>query len=195
MSDLENDSLRAQLRAGDPYRGEPMPTLDAARVKARMRAAVAGVHVRLRWIPAAAAAAMATVAGLGVWVISRPSIPEQTLAAPSPATAGVTGVSESPDETVSRPKTRLAGPTTQLDPADALAALAHPELAEAGPVAVAPPELAVAADQPPRTEARRIRFAAPRGTKIVWTLDPDFEPRTTHDAPLSRHQQGANDQW
>jgi len=191
MNHLDRDSLRARLRAGDPYQGEPMPGSNAARIRARMRAAAEGGHALPSWVPAAAAAMVAVVA-LGVWLGSRPSTPEGQL----PGTPDGAAVAELPSEPVTTSQLPQVPETVQTEPAVVHPAPALPELAAAGPMVMAPPETAVAADQAPRTETLRIRFTAPGGTRIVWTLDPDFDPGTTrNDAPPARHQQGANDKW
>jgi len=189
MNDLDRDPLRERLRAGDPYQGEPMPGPDAVRIRARMRAAAEGGYAMPNWVPAAA---MVAVVALGVWLGSRPSTPEGQ----SPATPDGAAVAELPSEPVSTSQLPQVLETVQTEPEVVHPAPALPELAAVGQQASAPSEIAVAADQAPRTEARRVRFTAPRGTRIVWTLDPDFDPGTTHNsAPPARHQQGANDRW
>lgn len=206
MNDLERDSLRARLRAGDPYQGEPMPTPDAARIKARMRSAAAvGPRIRPRWIPAAAT--MVAVVALGIWAASRPSTTQAPLPLAAPATSGGDVVAESPSDAFSIPELPSVPEPARDGLAVAQQAPAIPAPAESGLVAVAPPETAeaapgavatttVAAADPPPAAARRIHFTAPRGTRIVWTLDPDFDPSMTRNgAPTARHQQGANGKW
>ena len=202
MNDLYRDSLRARLRQGDPHRGESMPALDAARVKARVRAATTGATARPTWIPAAAVAATVTVVALGVWTGSRPG----TRAPASATAAGGNGSAAAPAEPaepvapVAAPQSQLAPGLGQRQPAVVHAAPALPEPAPAATL-LALPEAATAAQGAPPTEAqraevRRVRFTAPRGTRIVWTLDPDFEPGTARDgAPSAPHQQGANERW
>ena len=44
---------------------------------------------------------------------------------------------------------------------------------------VAAPALPPVLDEIPPRPARALRFTAPQGTRIIWTLDPDFEPTET----------------
>ena len=201
MNDRERDSLRARLRAGDPYGGEPMPGPAAARIRARMRAAALGARGRPYWIPAAAAAAMVTVVVLGVWQGTGRSHPEQASLPASPPAAltppDENGVAESPGAeptaTMELPRVRPTGPAdlAVTHPESALAAVAVDRLP-----AVAPPETAVTAPETMRTGVRRVQFTAPGGTRIVWALNPDFDPNMTRNgSPPARHQQGANGKW
>jgi len=207
MTDLDHDSLRARLRAGDPYQGESMQGPDAARIRARMRAAAVDAQVRPNRILAAAAVAIVTVVALGVWVGSRPSTTEEPTPLPLPATSDGAAVAELPAEPVSAPQPPSVAAPTRPGLAVVHPAPALPSPREHGLVVIAPPDTAdatqvaptgntVAATETPRTEARHVQFIAPRGTRIVWTLDPDFEPSTVrNDARQARHQQGANGKW
>ncbi len=202
----DRDSLRERLQASDPYQGEPMPAPDVARIKTRMRASAGDKHARPSWIPVAAAAAVVAVVALGIWAGSRSLPTEESLAWPELATTEG-AAPELPSEPV---------PATDLPPVGELAQLGlvavqpAPELpasAESSQQGAAPSETAGAADLPlaettlavndaPPAAARRIQFTARRGTRIVWTLDPDFEPSTTRNsAPPARQQQGANGKW
>jgi len=205
MNDLDRDDLRARLRAGDPYQGESMAAPDSARIQARMRAVAANARVGPNWIPAVAAAALVTVVALGIWAGSRPSTTVETL--PAPATQGSAAVAELPADPVATPElppvreSQRTGPAAVQSAPAPLASAESRRLADAEPQTAAAENAAqgetiVAAADAPRTEARRIQFTARRGTRIVWTLDPDFDPTTTrNDAPPVRHQQGANDKW
>lgn len=215
MKEIDRDALREQLHAGDPYRGEEMPAPDVARIKARMRATAGGARVRSNWIPAAAAAMIAVAVALGTWVNSHPSSTEEPLALPEPASADGSLVSESrpeplPDAPPDAPQDTDASMVDDAAQTEFVAvqpAPASPQTVERRPAAIAPvepmgevgaavAEMTVAADDTPRGESRRIQFTARGGTRVIWTLDPDFEPRTTSkDAPPARRQQGANDKW
>jgi hypothetical protein len=56
-------------------------------------------------------------------------------------------------------------------------------------VATVLPTPTLAPDRP--TTARSIRFTAPRGTRIIWNLDPNFESSTTRNSAPSARPQGA----
>jgi hypothetical protein len=209
MNDLERDSLRARLREGDPYQGEPMPAPDAVRIKARMRERATSQRGRPYWMLAAAAAGMAVVGALGVWVGPPPSTTEEPLPLSPQVSAprggdAVADVSTDPVVVPESPPAREPGrpglAATQPAPASPVAveprrvATAPPQVASTDHVAQA--TITVAAIDPPRAKTRHIQFTAPRGTRIVWTLDPYFEPSTTRtDEPPARHQQGANGKW
>ena len=158
----DRDLLASLLRDADPAAGATR--LDAVE-RARMRQAIteaADGHAgdglwSAAWQgwerPALAAAALITVVGLALWALDR-----------------------NPED----PSTEIAGAgVAPLEPAPETAARAPSP--ERTPVAtpVPPPEnTAVAAvndPPPPHRRTRTMRFTAPRGTRIIWTLDPDFE--------------------
>lgn len=190
MNDLDRNSLQAQLRAGDPYQGEDMPAAHARRIRTRLRAAGSGRFERRTWLAAAAAAALAAVIGLGTWAASGPAVPREQ----APTTAGEPAEPEARSGPLTTAELPRARETARVAPPSVRRA---PRLPVATEVSLAvPPVVADADREPPRSEARRIQFTARRGTRIVWTLDPDFEPNTIRtEAPTAPRQQGANDPW
>ncbi len=57
-------------------------------------------------------------------------------------------------------------------------------------VAPSPVETTAATNDPspPDVRARTVQFTAPRGTRIIWTLDPEFESPIS--GPEARQEQG-----
>lgn len=205
MNEFNRDALQSRLRAGDPYQGESLPASDAARIKAQIRAGAPGARVRLKWMPAAAAAAMVAVVALGIWLGSRPSMTEEPSMSPSTAVSAGAGGPDAPPP-ISIPETQPVGEPARASLAVVHPAPAPPARAEDGPAFTRPGSasetevalaaVSAAASATPTAAARRMQFTARGGTRIVWTIDPDFEPSMTRtDAPTAPHQQGANGKW
>ena len=98
MKDSDRETLRARLRAADPYQGDSLLASDTVRIKARMRAGAAGARPLPRWLPAAAAAAMVVAVAVGVWAGARTPVAEEAVGLPAPvASAGDVGIEPSPD--------------------------------------------------------------------------------------------------
>jgi len=115
----------------------------------------------------ATAATLIAVVGLALWTLDRnPDGPPREI-----ADASVT-VPESAPETT--PGTPSSVPETA--PTATLAS--QPETPPTATLASQPENTTVAAvahPSPPERQARTVRFTAPRGTRIIWTLDPNFE--------------------
>ena len=124
-------------------------------------------------VPLMAATGLAVVA-LGVWLVWSPGTPESSGTAASPP---------------AEPKETIAAPIPEL-PETAPAGEEAPPLVADGPPAPAaeaagPPAESVAAGD--EREARVVHFTAPRGTRIIWTLDPNFESPVAE--PKARQEQ------
>lgn len=161
--------LRQMLRAGDPYDGAKLPAADATRIKARVRAA-AGERPApaLNWTLAGVVTACTALVALVVWVaMPAPELqPDTSLAAPDP-----------PPVSVSRPGAGTTSPALDLTTLSAAELVTDPrdERLEATRAAglTAPAPAAAVSPSPPL--ARHVRMTAPRGTRIIWTLDPAFD--------------------
>lgn len=161
----DHEALASLLRDADPVAGDTgLDAVERARMRqaittAADRHAVAGLWAGSWWgwkQPALAAAALITVAGLALWALDRTTeMPSSNL-----ADAGATdpvAVEVEPAAPTSSEPAPVATPFTQ--PEDTTAA-------------------AVNDPSPPDRQARTVQFTAPGGTRIIWTLDPDFELST-----------------
>jgi len=209
-----DNALTCLLRDADPAGGES--ELGPAE-RARMRQIVtdaAGQRSRgwagdwRGWVqPAFAAATVITALGLGIWSIrSRPSdVPAVvadaggTPAQTTPATVPPATPPASPLDNSPGPVTDFAAsarPDTAEEPAaDAAAEPAPPASTDPQTTidAVAQPEATTVAavDQPSPSnrKSRTVQFTAPRGTRIIWTLDPNFESPVTGREPGKEQEQ------
>jgi hypothetical protein len=226
MTEVERNTLRDQLRAGDPYDGTDMPAADVDRVRAALRAA--GEPPSVRWMPLAAAAAGAVLA-LAVWTVSNtestrvvPNLdgepttpamaspdrraPDSVAAEPAPSVLGTAEREGVVDDRVAAAGD-VAGAATPAAPRRAadtevaggearvagLTPLADDGGAAPEPAAVDIPAVGTRAATTTSPAPRNVRFTAPRGTRIIWTLDPAFESRTeSSTARPTRDQQGAD---
>lgn len=187
--------LRARLRAGDPYDGTPMAEADATRIRARLRTAAGE--------PAAAAApfpyfrpvalAATLLLTLGVWLYAPVGTLRDPATRPGPAESPA-ATPEPPTST--EPPFPSWTPTVHAAPAvpeRLVAAASDPAESEVATSAPDPAATLVATTDPaPVAEARNLRLTAPGGTRIIWTLDPEFETdvaRSSARRPIER--QGA----
>lgn len=163
MSDRE---LRDLLRRGDPANdgSEPDPA-----ERARLRAAVLDAdkgNPSTRPLPALLLPAGAVITALLVlglsWVVLRDRYPAE----PAPGT-GREAVPASPiAEADDLPAAPLPGePAPRLETESPLPAAVPPAPAQ---------ETATTDDDTPRGP-RTVRFTAAGGTRIIWTLDPEFD--------------------
>lgn len=183
----ERDPVGRKLRQGDPYDGSPMAPADVARARARMLEAAVGRRTAGSRIPATAAVA-AVLAAVGLWLYSPDGgerVPVSSGPAPMPVPAS--------DAAAGEPVQSRRAPVVRTAPA--LPAVAAPvaEVAVAAPTTEALPQTQVVAGEARRSRRpRSVQLTAPRGTRILWTLDPDYEPASGVDAGrLEQAQQGA----
>jgi len=192
----DHDALARLLRAADPAAGDA--GLNPVE-RARMRQAItetADQHAASGlwtggwqgWMkPALAAAAVIIVVGLAVGTFGRnPEDPPGEVAdagvtAPEPPTSVANPVpgtmpesSETPElitalDPVTDPVSAAVDPTTPPNPEPATTAATPVSSPESTAVAI------VDDPSPPDKQARTMQFTAPRGTRIIWTLDPNFE--------------------
>ena len=82
----------------------------------------------------------------------------------------------SPEQTTTLPDPAIESPVPaeQISPIEQVA---PPQTLEPQPIAPpdAPTAITVADTSPSDRQARTVQFTAPRGTRIIWTLDPNFE--------------------
>jgi hypothetical protein len=144
--------------------------------------------------PAMAAVAIAVVALGAVWIGRFADLEPPEFAASGAPPSETTPAPNDPGTSASTPIPPAPEPTP------ALAGLAE----ETAPRAARAPELVAADDpadnaadnsidnpaenispnpSPPDKRARTVQFTAPRGTRIIWTLDPNFEPPIAGRAP------------
>lgn len=157
--------LGDRLRVGDAYDGRGLSDHDATRIRARLREAARQPSHGIGWQPVTAVA-LTVVVAFGIWMATPEPVPSTV---PPPA---------------------LAVPLPARHPA--------PPLPTPAPTSVVAPAVApttmVAADIPaPERPAQRrdLRLTAPGGTRIVWTLDPDFEPvrrGAPEESPVNRNE-------
>ena len=190
------EALTRLLRDADPAAGDPglNPTevaqmrraiTDAARDgNDRHRAPIAWpAWMRPEWMrPALALAAIGIVAlGLRVLVGPPPAAPPAPVAdtgaastppvEPPVANPGQPAMIPIPDQRVTAASDPPAMTVPAPRPAEALA--------ETG---------ATSDPSPPNVRARTVHFTTPRGTRIIWTLDPDF--KSPISGPDARQEQG-----
>lgn len=217
MNDNErrnHDEARAQpepltrlLRDADPAAGDTglnpievaqmrQAITDAARDgNDRHRAPIAApAWMRPPWMRPALALATIGIVALGLWALVGPP----PAAPPEPvADAGADAAPSPPAEPP------VVNPDQAAEIADQRAVIsARPAPIPDQPVAAAPnlPAMTVPAARPaetvavtndpspPDVRARTVQFIAPRGTRIIWTLNPDFVSPIS--GPDARQEQG-----
>ena len=165
--------LRDVLRRGDPAADGREP--DPAEV-ARLRAAVVGMApgARSPLLPRWAWAGAAVVAAGGVLVVVSlvggrlPGVPAET----PPEVAGLPQRHEpAAAPGPGSPFAGAGGPEDASRPSGAPARAGVPEATAAEPAVLAAERPPGEGAQPPR----QIHFTGVRGTRIIWTLDPDFD--------------------
>ena len=207
------ETLTRLLRDADPAVGDPglSPTEVAQMRRAITDAAPEGNNrhrapiawpawIRAEWTQPALALATIGIMALGLWLFvgPRPATP------PTPVADAGTAAIPPPVE----PAVVIPGQAAVvLDPramiSDQPAAVQdQPAPIPDQPVAAAPgppaatvlaptPAETVAATHrpsPPDVRTRTVQFTAPRGTRIIWTLNPDFVSPTS--GPDARQEQG-----
>jgi len=171
----EEDRLRALLRRGDPAAGvaEGLPAHIAARMRARVVAAVSDRHR-----PGFSPFVWATAAAAGIVVIVAIAVRPEAPPPPGP-----------PEPPASPPAVAYAppaAPTPLSTPVVTPPAERRREVLEAGaqsaPVASLPRVGAAvglpAVSTPAVVSTRKpltVQFTTPAGTRIIWTLDPEFK--------------------
>ena len=177
----EEDRLRALLRRGDPAAdaAEGLPAHIAARMRARVVAATSNRHrpgfASFAWATAAAAGILLLLA-----IVVRPEapttwspsqVPERPRATEAPAPGVLV-----PPPAGAPPGTPTASPPVE-QPMTGRGTDPRPALLSSSPrvaAAVAPPSLSAPADASTR-KALTVQFTTPAGTRIIWTLDPEFK--------------------
>jgi hypothetical protein len=165
-----DEALRELLRRGDPVGDgrEPTPeevalmrreVLDATRTRS-------GAALLHWWRPAAAVAAMVVMA-LAAWLVLRDADSTTPIPHETRETAAATGPG---------PETVEAAPAEPQPTHDSMTDDAHEtEQVRIAAAGTAPPGTEVSATTTEDRSARTIRFTTRNGTRIIWTLDPDFE--------------------
>ncbi|HEX9699317.1 MAG TPA: hypothetical protein VGD06_07640 [Acidobacteriota bacterium] len=183
----DDDQLASRLRDADPAADEAViaPAELAAMRRALIAAADAPASAK-RWglgkprlraaLPVAAAVG---AAALALWLLG-PTVLAPVV--PSPTGQQARSSDPVPDAITEVPGARTSGPARQpsADPSDAVL----PE------TTVLPPAGAgdLTATETPSTDrkARTLQFTTPRGTRIIWTLDPEYVSPTA--APPARQE-------
>jgi len=197
----DDDDLSHKLRLGDP--ADDAPEIDPVELAQIRRTIVTAAYDAQdtragawTWInvsrPLTVAFATIVIALFAVWLFTPTpgTIPGATndqqqgaVADASPPTAppGETQTeSTSPEETPTLPDIPIEDtvPAEQISPSEQVT---PPQTLE--PESIAQPETTaattVADASPPERQARTVQFTAPRGTRIIWTLDPSFESPLT----------------
>ncbi len=193
------DEISHLLRRGDPYQGQELSGAERQRIRARMRE-VAGPPFLGLTTMRAGLAVMGVLSTL--WLASWLQLPTAPEVEPVPDVAvlvpsavdndprPLTAAVADPQNAAPTATSRLAAPGTAA-PGTAAPGTAAPGTAARRSVrsavpashnatlTVAAPALPPVLDEIPPRPARALRFTAPQGTRIIWTLDPDFEPTET----------------
>lgn len=160
----DRDELGALLRLGDPAQGDPGPDgADLARMRRAMLAEAGRDHGRIAAAGSRLVVAAALVAAAVITVLIRVEPPFGVLPVePDSPGLGASTPAHAAVEPASRPQ--------------AATALRH---AEPGPVVAVlsdtPPAPPADVADPGTPRATTVRFTTPRGTQIIWTLDPRVE--------------------
>ncbi len=168
-----HDEIGQLLRRGDPYQGQELSSIERQRIQARMRTAT------LRPVPGLAGSRFG-LAALGVlatlWLASWLPLSLTRVSAPE---------AERLPESVSVPSALDDDPTPHVAAAvvpevdTSRAVDPSPVMRRTAALPAAPRLVASPPGEIPSRPARALRFTAPQGTRIIWTLDPDFEPTET----------------
>lgn len=191
---FRDDSLRSQLREWDPAAREQLGSVEVGAMRARLQSALRERPSQVRplvpgalWRPLLAGVLLMVAAGVWLAVDSRnrrepPPSPETSVRAEAP-------IGAEPSVSEARQRSRLAEP----EAAPSEDRLPDPTLLATGPKqepreplsdAPRPSPVQAAltgaslaedeADAEPARRARRLALEGRRGTRIYWTLDPDF---------------------
>ncbi len=197
------EALTRLLRDTDPAADDPgMNPTEVAQMRRAITAAArdgsdrhraplaSSAWMRRPWMRPALALATIGIVALSLWVLVGPppavpagSVADAGVGAPStPSVEPPVMIPGQPavisDQPVPIPDQRVAAapdPQAMTVPA--------PRPAEALAETAAPND-----PSPPDIRARTVQFTAPRGTRIIWTLDPDFESPIS--GPDARQEQG-----
>jgi len=171
----EEDRLRALLRRGDPAAdaAEGLPAHIAARMRARVVAATSDRHR-----PGFSPFVWATAAAAGIVVIVAIAVRPEAPPPPGPPElpASPPAVADAPPVAPAPLSTPVVTPPAEVQRG----------VSEAGtrsaPVASSPraaPVVALPAASTPAVASTRkpltVQFTTPAGTRIIWTLDPEFK--------------------
>jgi len=181
--------LQALLRRGDPASDAvaELPASTLTRMRARVVSAAAS-RPRIRMAPFAWAAAAAAGVLLLALVLLRPEAPYRASPPASPGRpSGVAAPPGGPAEERAGQAEQGSHSTTEPPVARAPKTVrqrttsgASPSpLGEVPPAAGAPvpqgaPEVRSVTAVPARSEPLQLQFTTPGGTRIIWTLDPEF---------------------
>jgi len=177
----DDDKLASLLRDADPAADEAViaPAELAAMRRALIAAADAPASAK-RWslrrprlraaLPVAAAAG---AAALALWLLG-PTVLAPVV--PSPAAQQARSSDPAPDAISEVPGARASGPARQ------------PSATPASAIDTPPGAGDLTTTETPVTDrkARTLQFTAPRGTRIIWTLDPEYVSPTA--APPARQE-------
>lgn len=148
------------------------------------------LRMRPAWMRPALALAAIGIVALGLWTLAGqpPAQPAEPVAdagaAPTPPAEPSVVNPGQPSAIPHQPAVIPDDPAVSSDrpavsPDQPVAATSDPQTM---PVPAPSPGEALAATvaatndpSPPNVRARTVQFTAPRGTRIIWTLDPDFE--------------------
>ncbi len=200
---LSDGALRKLLNLGDPAGDGNEPTLEELTAMRRTVLNAIDTNPAARsWLSRPYATAATTVAvalialalllRAGPWgTVLQPETGSVTPAEPAPAapiestTAVVESLEALAAEPSADPAPTTAGteaspqgmePQTELQPAPRVAAVAELPVSTADEPTVAAVEESQGIVPPTvEREPRTVRFTAPGGTRIIWTLDPDFQ--------------------
>lgn len=199
----DNDALGDLLRAADPAAAERsgLDPIERANLRQRIIATAEQSRRANAWspgwstprptwlVPSFAAVVLVTAIGLAMWSLQvEPVGTSDSVAATTTTPAPRHGADTTPgrppidDPATVAPDPDAAPNTTVAQPAAPgnVAAEGAAEPANIDEPADTASTAALAAPapdvpSPPDHQTRTVQFVAPRGTRIIWTLDPDFE--------------------
>ena len=166
-------ALSRMLRDADPAVGNTLPPIERAAMRqvvmetaARSRSAAVGPWSRL------ALAAAALIAAAGLTLVATQGGLEDGL---ETATGRVTATPDRDTVDARQGEAAAPGAEAKVPENEAMETETESEVMASANEAVSP-ETGAVADAPPIDRSRRVlQFTAPRGTRIIWTLDPTFE--------------------
>ncbi len=141
------------------------------------------------WMRPALALATIGIVALGLWALAGqpPAQPAEPV-----ADAGVAPTPPAEPPVVIPDEPALSSDQPAVIPDQPVAAAADPQAmtvpAPSSGEALAATVAATNDPSPPDVRARTVQFTAPRGTRIIWTLDPDFVSLIA--GPEARQEQG-----
>jgi hypothetical protein len=174
--DPRDEALGELLRRGDPVGDGCEPTPEEIAHMRRQVLDAAGTHISgpwlLWWRPAAAVMAVVVVA-LAAWVVLRDA--DSSSPATRRARATDNGAEQSAQIAETIPE-EPAGPPEPQPAGDSLTDQApESEQVRIASANTDPNGTSVSTTPTEDRSARTIRFTTRNGTRIIWTLDPDFE--------------------